>query len=215
MRETFEEKGRIWFRGALGEDDLRNFDQSSELSNKAGERLDTDALSPTLAKLAYILASLSATSLRPMRVVAFNKSKGANWGVPWHQDRVIAIKEKHEMAGFSNWTRKAGGWHCEPPLDILKPILFVRVHLDETSAESGAMEIARGSHKAGLVRSADAASVARRYPLETCVAQRGDVLALKMLTLHQSGAATKPTTRREFRADFAGFDLPAPMEWAR
>ncbi len=214
MRNSFEEKGRLWFRGALNEDDLRNFDQACAHSSNAGERLDTSALLPTLEKLAHILAPLSATPLHPVRVVAFNKNKGANWGVPWHQDRVIAVKEKHEVAGFSNWTLKAGIWHCEPPVDILNPILFVRVHLDDTDAMSGAMEIAAGSHKVGRVRSEGAAGIAKTYPLETCTARRGDVLALKMLTLHRSGSATKPSSRREFRTDFAGFDLPAPMAWA-
>jgi len=66
-------------------------------------------------------------------------------------------------------------WHDEPPLILLEHILFVWVHLDDTDAESGAMEIPRGSHEARKVK---AAEVAARYPLEICTAKRVDVLCL-------------------------------------
>lgn len=43
-------------------------------------------------------------NLRPTRVVTFDKSETANWGVPWHQDRVIAVQERHDVDGFENWS---------------------------------------------------------------------------------------------------------------
>ncbi len=188
---------------------MRPLDQACALGTKAGARLSQGGLAPTLAKLSGLLAA------NPVRIVAFNKSSGTNWGVPWHQDRVIAVEERREVEGFSNWSQKAGVWHCEPPLNLLEHILFVRVHLDDTDAESGAMEVARGSHKAGKVKAADAAEVAARYPLEVCTAKRGDVLVLKMLTLHRSGVAKQARARREVRVDFASFALPAPLNWAQ
>lgn len=206
--QTFEDTGRVWLRGALSETDLRPLDQACALGAKAGARLSQRGLAPTLAKLSGLL------SAKPVRIVAFNKSKGANWGVPWHQDRVVAVQARHEVEGFSNWSQKAGVWHCEPPLAVLERILFVRVHLDDTDADSGAMEIARGSHGAGKVSATEAAEVAVRYPLEACTAKRGDVLLLKMLTLHRSGSATQATSRREVRIDFASFALPTPLNWA-
>ena len=187
---------------------MQPLDQACALDEKAGARLGLEGLVRPLSKLASLL------SAKPVRIVAFNKNKDANWGVPWHQDRVIAVKARHEVEGFSNWSQKAGAWHCEPPLPILKRILFVRVHLDDTDADSGAMEIARGSHKEGMVGAADAAEIAGRYPVEQCIAKRGDVLVLKMLTLHRSTPAKIPTSRREVRIDFAGFDLPKPLAWA-
>ncbi|NOR62700.1 MAG: phytanoyl-CoA dioxygenase [Rhodobacteraceae bacterium] len=206
--QSFEETGRVWLRGALSESDLHPLDQACVLGAKAGARMGQNGLAPTLSKLTSLL------SAKPVRIVAFHKSKSANWGVPWHQDRVIAVKTRHEVEEFTNWSQKAGVWHCEPPLPLLERILFVRVHLDDTDAESGAMEIAQGSHNAGKVRAAEAAVVAERYSLEQCTAKRGDVLVLKMLTLHRSGTAQVATSRREVRIDFAGFDLPNPLEWA-
>ncbi|MCB1356851.1 MAG: phytanoyl-CoA dioxygenase family protein [Maritimibacter sp.] len=149
----------------------------------------------------------------PVRIVAFNKSESANWGVPWHQDRVIAVAGRAEVAGYRNWTRKSGTWHCEPPLSALDDMLFVRVHLDDTDGSNGAMQIAVGSHAGGIVLSATAEQVANTYPVETCDAKRGDVLILKMLTLHASSPARVQSGRRVLRIDFASRDLPAPLSW--
>lgn len=82
-------------------------------------------------------------------VVSFDKNEIANWGLPWHQDRVIAVAQKHDVPGFENWSEKRGQWHCEAPVGILNEMLFVRVRLDNQSAENGAMEIAPGSHRYG------------------------------------------------------------------
>lgn len=56
---------------------------------------------------------------RPVRVIAFNKSETNNWTLPWHQDRVIALRERVDTQGFTNWTNKAGIWHAEPPIELL------------------------------------------------------------------------------------------------
>ena len=205
--ETFEETGRIWLRNALGNSDLKPLDAACDFGPKAGARISQNGLAPTLSKLSNLLAAA------PVRIVAFNKSEGANWAVPWHQDRIVAVEAKHDVSGFSNWSQKAGVWHAEPPLNVLENILFVRVHLDDTDADAGAMEIARGSHLEGKVAAADAAEMAARYPLEICTAKRGDVLVLKMLTLHRSGVAKIAKSRREVRIDFAASELPKPLKW--
>lgn len=148
--------------------------------------------------------------LVPARVVAFNKSDGNNWGVPWHQDRVIAVAERHNAPGFGNWSRKAGTWHCEPPEEILEQMYFVRVHLDDSDAADGAMRIALGSHRLGIVPAAAARSIAGGLPQEDCGAARGDVLVLKMLTLHASRPSTTANPRRVFRIDYAPAGLTSP-----
>jgi hypothetical protein len=41
----------------------------------------------------------------------FNKTERANWGVPWHQDKTIAVREKIELPGFTAWSVKQGVIH--------------------------------------------------------------------------------------------------------
>lgn len=148
---------------------------------------------------------------KPVRVVAFNKTPTTNWGVPWHQDRVIAVANQQDVQGYNKWTKKSDVWHCEPPQQILDEMLFVRVHLDDTDQSNGAMDIAVGSHISGIIPASIAEETAHRYPIECCEAKRGDVLVLKMLTLHGSKPSKVGFSRRVLRIDFASFNLPAPL----
>lgn len=216
LGSEFESCGRVWLRNAVSEEDLTLFDNATTASTKAGQRLDVSKwLEAALSKDSSLLRAVRRLSPNavPVRIVAFNKSESANWGVPWHQDRVIAVSEKAEIAGYNNWTKKSGTWHCEPPLSILDEMLFVRIHLDDNDQSNGAMEIAVGSHSNGFVPSANAESVANTFPIETCVAKRGDVLILKMLTLHSSKPAQIRSGRRVFRVDFSSTQLPLPLLW--
>jgi len=217
IEDEFETHGRVWFRNAISPSDLALFDEATTETAKAGQRLGASrALDAALSRdssLGNAIRQLDHKA-EPVRVVAFNKSEKVNWGVPWHQDRVIAVNEKTDTAGYSNWTKKSGTWHCEPPQSVLEHMLFVRVHLDDTDRSNGAMEIAVGSHKGGIVSSAEAETAAKACPIEVCEAQRGDVLILKMLTLHSSKPAKVQSGRRVLRVDYASFQLPPPLSWA-
>ncbi len=152
--------------------------------------------------------------VRPVRIVSFTKDASTNWAVPWHQDRIIAVQDKADVPGFTNWSSKGGRWHCEPPRKVLDAMLFVRMHLDAATSDNGAMEIALGSHRAGIVPAEAAERVASEHPSELCLGERGEVLVLKMLTLHRSRPATSKEPRRALRVDYAGEALPEPLHWS-
>lgn len=216
MRNEFEADGRVWFRGLLSQEDTNALEDVCENGDKAGARLGvTGAVGDALRELDTLEGTMDGmlTGARPVRLVTFNKSANGNWAVPWHQDRVIAVEQKHDIAGYKNWSKKAGAWHCEPPEHILNEILFVRIHLDDQGAENGAMEIALGSHKAGVQSAEEIAKSIDGYKTEICEAARGDVLVLKMLLLHRSRPSKLNTPRRALRVDYASGDLPAPMSW--
>ncbi len=209
----FLKSGRLWLRGALSEANLQAFDQAASTTDQPGKRLSIHTTFGRSNPLTKLINQVFPNQ-RPVRAVTFNKSESANWGVPWHQDRIIAVKARHDLPFYSNWSQKAGIWHCEPPVDVLSGMLFVRVHLDPNEATSGPMEIAVGSHNAGLVLSSAATETALAYPQETCLAARGDILILHMLTLHRSLPAKNATSRRTLRVDFSAEILPPPLEWA-
>jgi hypothetical protein len=213
---VFETTGVLWLRGFLSEAELSALDQAAETGARAGQRIGLgDAVFGLIARSGWV-ARLSAQlgGAKPVRVVSFDKKAGANWGVPWHQDRVIAVKDRAEVEGFGNWSQKDGVWHCEPPLSVLSKMAFVRVHLDDATKENGAMSIAVGSHALGRVAASEAADRAAAFPIEYNTAKRGDVLVLNMLTLHKSDPSQSDAPRRVFRLDFAADPLPAPLEWA-
>ena len=149
----------------------------------------------------------------PTRVVSFNKTATQNWGVPWHQDRVIAVDAKRDHANFDNWSQKEGVWHCEPPLSVLDKMLFLRIHLDDDTDVNGAMQIAKGSHVRGRIAANETETIATQHETEICKGSRGDVLVLKMLTLHRSSPAVTKCVRRVLRVDYANSKLPVPMCW--
>ncbi|MEP2715764.1 phytanoyl-CoA dioxygenase family protein [Pseudophaeobacter sp.] len=94
-------------------------------------------------------------------------------------------------------------------------MLFLRIHLDHNTAENGAMEIALKSHCRGSIPANEADRVANNLARELTLAAPGDVLILSMLTLRRSRPSTSDQRRRVLRADYAGFDLPLPLAWAR
>lgn len=218
IRLDYEDKGRFWFRSALSVETLSAFDHAADITRKPGERLSlTGQLASALSGefgLGKVMKAFGK-DLVPARIVAFNKTSDNNWAVPWHQDRVIAVAAQHDISGYGNWSCKNGAWHCEPPAAVLDQMFFVRVHLDDNTLEDGPMRIALESHKLGAVPAAEAKSIAERFPVEDCVARRGDVLVLKMLTLHSSSPSLTTNSRRVFRVDYAPKDLlPAPLEWS-
>lgn len=214
MGEVTHPTGAIWQLSALDATALAPLDLVFATDGKPGMRLGfTDDLRAAIRPVDALIRR-KHPGMVAVRPVAFDKSTDANWTLPWHQDRVIAVRDRHDVPGFGNWSRKHGIWHCEPPAKLLAQMLFVRVHLDDAGADEGAMEIAIGSHAEGLVAADRAEALASQYPNEVCAAQRGDVLILQMLTLHRSLPATRPATRRVLRLDYAAFDLPAPLAWA-
>lgn len=215
-RAEYLRSGRVWFRGAVPDDELRQLDAMLNTEAKPGVRIDPSEQKSKLLSdgaVGQAIATLNPAA-RPVRLVGFNKTATSNWSVPWHQDRVIVVSDCVDVEGFGNWSKKAGVWHCEPPAEVLDAMIFVRVHLDAAGSDNGAMEIALGSHRLGVVAADAAADAARRCPTELCLGQRGDVLALNMLTLHRSSRSDGALPRRTLRIDYATQSLPTPLAWA-
>jgi hypothetical protein len=205
---VIEREGRAWFRRALSAEALRELDTLCH-ADTPGRRM---LLEPPGALNA--LAQQVFPNVRPVRVVAFNKTETNNWTLPWHQDRVVALKERIETPGFSNWTRKAGIWHAEPPIEMLERMIFARIHLDPADAENGCLQLALGTHARGKIAAADAEAIADAAPIENCIAERGDVLFAKALILHRSAPSRTNAGRRAIRIDYCADELPPPLEWA-
>ncbi len=219
-RDILEREGRIWLRNALNGKDLADFDALLNTGSKPGQRLSIaesgSGLRSALGPKSRLSRSVQTVlpGARPVRMVSFNKTPEQNWGVPWHQDRIIAVKEKQDVSDFAGWSCKGGQWHCEPPVELPERMIFVRVHLDDTDTENGCLEIALRSHGRGGISAKDAVAQADTFETEVCRARRGDVLILKMLLLHRSLPAIEPTSRRTFRMDYSVDTLPTPLRWA-
>jgi hypothetical protein len=209
------QQAALWLRNALDDATLSALDTLTDHQGRPGARIDwtEPQACAAFSPITKLIAKHALPRAQLTRVVGFSKDSTANWAVPWHQDRIIAVAARHDVPQFHNWSCKGDVHHCEPPLAILQAMRFVRVHLDDCDASNGAMEIARGSEAAGLVSTDDAATVAANYPHEVTVAKRGDILVLPMLVLHRSIPSQSTLPRRTLRLDFASDALPAPLSW--
>jgi hypothetical protein len=148
-----------------------------------------------------------------IRGILFDKVSGANWFVGWHQDQIIPVTERKEVEGFTAWTMKDGVPHVRPPASVLENMVTLRIHLDDCTAENGALKVIPGTHKLGLLSAAAVSTTVARAAPVLCEAQRGSVLAMRPLLLHASGRAASPTHRRVIHLEFAAAPLPGGLTW--
>ena len=148
-----------------------------------------------------------------IRGIFFDKNPVANWKVPWHQDVMIALQARKEVAGFSAWSTKAGVVHAQPPVETLQSILAVRIHLDNTDENNGALRVIPGSHKCGLLDDEEINKLKENTKEVTCMVAKGGALLMRPLLLHASSAAILPTHRRVLHLEYAAHNLPDGLEW--
>jgi ectoine hydroxylase-related dioxygenase (phytanoyl-CoA dioxygenase family) len=148
-----------------------------------------------------------------VRGLLFDKTEGANWGVPWHQDLTITVRQRVESPGYGPWTIKAGITHVRPPIGVLEEMLTLRVHLDDCGAGRGPLRVLPGSHRGGRLDVEATRSRLELGPLVDCLVARGGVVIMRPLILHASSAATEPRRRRVIHLEYAVSPLPGGVDW--
>lgn len=147
-----------------------------------------------------------------VRALLFDKSPDANWGLGWHQDTTIAVRERREVEGFGPWTVKGGVPHAVAPAELLSRMISLRVHLDDCRAEAGPLRVKPGSHLQGRLSSGEVERWNQRESVD-CLALRGDVLAFSPLLLHGSASSVGTAHRRVLQLEYASDELPGGLAW--
>jgi hypothetical protein len=151
---------------------------------------------------------------RVVRGILFDKTEGANWKVPWHQDVTIAVMQRVEAEGFGPWSMKAGVLHVQPPARVLECMISLRLHLDDCPQENGALRVIPSSHTSGKLNERLVQELAEQSDAVTCAMRRGGVLIMRPLLLHASSASSVPGHRRVIHFDYAATELPVGINWA-
>lgn len=147
------------------------------------------------------------------KAIYFDKSPEANWYVTWHQDMTINVKTKIETEGFSGWTKKEHGYSVVPPEEVLLNTVTVRIHLDDTDEQNGALRIVPGSHNKKLTTDEIQLITQSSIPF-VCAVGMGGIHIMKPLLLHASSKATNQKHRRVLHLEFNTMELPNGLEWA-
>jgi len=146
-----------------------------------------------------------------VRALFFDKPPDRTWGLAWHKDTSIAVKDNiNGSMSFSRPTVKSGVPHVIACDEVLHRMLTLRIHLDEVTDENGPLRVIPGSHV-----SSDSIGIGVDSAVDIH-ASVGDVLAMRPLISHSSGSSAAGTKRhrRILHLEFAASDsLPDGFQW--
>ena len=108
---------------------------------------------------------------------------------------------------------KAGAYHLEPPFELLRRMVTVRIHLDTVSRDNGPLLIVPESHLLGRIEEQTIDDLAKRAEPYACLARRGDAWLYRTAILHASGRSNGEGRRRVLQVGFSADELPGGLCW--
>lgn len=163
-------------------------------------------------KLKYLIKALFGEDYFLVKSIYFDKPETSNWFVSYHQDLTISVDQKVELHGFGPYTKKHNQFAVQPPLEILESNFTIRIHLDDTKEENGALKVIANSHIKGIYRPE---TIDWNVEKEvSCNVARGGLMIMKPLLLHSSSRTTNNQKRRVIHLEFSNQTLPKVLQWA-
>lgn len=163
-------------------------------------------------KLNQLIKQILGDNFFVVKSIFFDKPAASNWYVSYHQDLTISVDKKIELESFGPWTTKQNQFAVQPPIAILENIITIRIHLDDTDENNGALKVVSKSHVNKISRPD---SINWNNETESvCSVQQGGVMLMKPLTLHSSSRTTNNRRRRVIHIEFSSMELPSQLKWA-
>ncbi len=144
--------------------------------------------------------------------IYFDKPEKSNWFVAYHQDLTISVNKKIEAANFENWTVKQNQFAVQPPKEILEDNFTIRIHIDKTTKDNGALKVIHNSHSKGILRIENLDFDNEKETI--CEVEKGGVMIMKPLLFHASNKTTNNERRRVIHIEFSKHELPSGLEWS-
>lgn len=164
-----------------------------------------------LPKLIEYLSEQLGDHFGLVRALFFDKPPDRTWTLGWHKDTAIAVQDHGDPSEFfSRPTVKAGVPHLVACDDVLRGMLTLRIHLDDVTGENGPLRVIPESHHSSVCEGRGVENAV------TIFASAGDVLAMRPLLSHASGASKEGTLRhrRILHLEFASEEeLPGGIQW--
>jgi len=173
---------------------------------------------PSVTKLVFndkfisVLKNLFGDKFFVVKSIYFDKPKSSNWYVSYHQDLTISVDKKIEVEGFGFWTTKHNQFSVQPTLEILQNIITIRIHLDDTNENNGALKVISKSHQQGIYRPETIDWTIEKEV--SCNVEKGGIMLMKPLLLHSSGRTIDNRQRRVIHIEFANIELPNELNWS-
>jgi ectoine hydroxylase-related dioxygenase (phytanoyl-CoA dioxygenase family) len=163
-------------------------------------------------KLNSIISQNFGDDYFAVKSLYFDKPEQSNWFVAYHQDLTISVDKKVDIEGFGPWTVKQNQFAVQPPLDILESNFTIRIHLDDTDENNGALRVIPKSHLKGVYRPGTI-----DWTTETevvCKVKKGGIMIMKPLLLHASNRTTNNNKRRVIHVEFSNRSLVDTLQWS-
>ncbi|MCA1918481.1 MAG: phytanoyl-CoA dioxygenase family protein [Flavobacterium piscis] len=144
--------------------------------------------------------------------IYFDKPEKSNWFVAYHQDLTISVNKKTETANFENWTVKQNQFAVQPPKEILEDNFTIRIHLDKTTKDNGALKVINNSHSKGILRIENMDFEKEKETM--CEVEKGGIMIMKPLLFHASNKTTNNERRRVIHIELSKQKLPEDLEWS-
>lgn len=147
-----------------------------------------------------------------VKSIYFDKPGTSNWYVAYHQDLTISVDKKVALENFGPWTVKHNQFAVQPPLEILNNIVTIRIHLDDTNEDNGALKVIPKSHLKGIYRPETIDWTAENEI--SCHVPKGGIMLMKPMLLHSSGRTVNNKKRRVIHIEFSNQELPGELSWS-
>ncbi|WP_456315647.1 phytanoyl-CoA dioxygenase family protein [Pseudomonas shirazensis] len=144
--------------------------------------------------------------------IYFDKPEKSNWFVAYHKDLTISVDKKIEIENFENWTIKQNQFAVQPPKEILENNFTIRIHIDKTTKDNGALKVINDSHSRGILRIENLDFENEKETI--CEVEKGGIMIMKPLLFHASNKTINNERRRVIHIEFSNQRLPAGLEWS-
>ena len=156
-------------------------------------------------KLRNVVKQLLGNNFFVVKSIYFDKPETSNWYVSYHQDLTISVDKKIEIENFGPWTTKQNQFAVQPPIEILENIFTIRIHLDDTDENNGALRVIPKSHLKKIYRPETIDWTTETET--TCNIEKGGIMIMKPLILHSSSKTTNNKKRRVIHIEFSNQEL--------
>ena len=163
-------------------------------------------------KLNNVIGQIFGKNYFVVKSTYFDKPETSNWYVAYHQDLTISVDKKVELANFGPWTTKQNQFAVQPPIHILENNFTIRIHLDDTDENNGALRVIPKSHSKEIYRPETIDWTVENET--TCAVNKGGIMIMKPLILHSSSRTTNNKKRRVIHIEFSNQELPEELNWA-
>lgn len=165
-------------------------------------------------QVAQFLWSLTGRELVAVAARLFDSAATSETTPQWHQDRLVAVRERLDVRGYGPWTTRVGISHVEPPASVLDQMVVLHVYLDRSAADGHALQLLPGSHRAGKLTADAINRLVETQPAVVRTIPKGAFVVMRPLLLHATSVA--PAQSQHYRVlhiEFAPPEAITPLQW--